>query len=165
MSQRQQTIAIAVTALIVALFAWGYDYFELGAKPDIDQSSAQYDPAKVWIRTLELTATKNAVQHFEKHKDEFGFVTLDQYIQGAVNFINNPSKDILRNRQRDGDYAYYNPKTAEYAVMSSRARIRTYFKLDPKIHGYPTNLDYFKAQAKNAANDNGKAYKRPPSLQ
>jgi filamentous hemagglutinin len=40
----------------------------------------------------------------------------------------------------------YNPSTNEFAVVTSNGIIRTYFKPDPAIHGYKTNLDYYNAQ-------------------
>jgi len=40
----------------------------------------------------------------------------------------------------------YNPATEEFGVAQGNGTIRTYFKPDPSIHGYATNLDYFNAQ-------------------
>lgn len=165
MKPETKLVAIIATILI-ALSTWGYGYFIADDHSVVTvEADPLYDPARVWTRTVDLTSVKNATQHFEKHKNEFGFQTMDQYIHAAVTLINNKSPDILRNRQKDGDFAYYNPKTAEYAVLSKRGRIRTYFKLDPKIHGYPTNLDFFKAQARKPANDNIRPYEHRPSLQ
>ena len=165
--KERQNIVGAIIALIIAfgsvLGACGYNYLMTnGQVEQIVQPLVKYDPDRIWSRTTELTATKNATRHFEKHKDEFGFQNIDQYMTAAVDLVTNTSPDILKTKQRDGDIAYYNPKTAEYAVKSMRGRIRTYFKLDPKIHGYATNLDYFKAQAKKPANDNMKPYTHRP---
>ncbi|ASV88650.1 putative large secreted domain protein (plasmid) [Ochrobactrum quorumnocens] len=40
----------------------------------------------------------------------------------------------------------YNPVTEEFGVVSSSGDIRTYYRPDPTVHGWPTNLDYFNDQ-------------------
>lgn len=49
--------------------------------------------------------------------------------------------------QGDGDQVSYNPDANLFAVVTRDGKIRTFFRPDPAIHGYDTNLDYFNAQA------------------
>jgi pyocin large subunit-like protein len=37
----------------------------------------------------------------------------------------------------------FNPETDEFGALTRDGRIRTYYRPDPKRHGFPTNLDYF----------------------
>jgi|GEM_PF-2596136 len=117
------------------------------------------DTSRIWTRGPMGNAVENATKHFQKHGHEFGFKTEQEYVAAAVKFTTEPLPTaVLKNIQRDGDVAFYNPKTAEYGVRSKNGYIRTYFKLNPRIHGYKTNTDYFNAQAKIGstppANDN-----------
>lgn len=153
----KRKISGVIAAIIIALLTWGYDHFISVQNQNIpleQTTSALPDLSRVWTRGRSGDAASNAAQHFQKHGKEFGFRTEQEYVAAAVAFTSSPSKDIMQNKQHDGDTAFYNPKTAEYAVKTKRGLIRTYFKLDPKIHGFKSNTDYFNAQARPPANDN-----------
>ena len=64
--------------------------------------------------------------HFQKHGFEFGYATAEQYLQGAIKVIENPSS--LRRTEDDGDYVYYLQSTNEIVFVSPGGVIRTYFK-------------------------------------
>jgi hypothetical protein len=66
------------------------------------------------------------VEHFNKHRYEFGYATKEDYLNGAINVINNPN--ALTRTQDDGDTCYYLQATDEFVVVSSDGNIRTYFK-------------------------------------
>ncbi len=155
MTVNKRTIAL-LSSVIIALFAYGAEYLKKDASsmsPVVQ--SQQLDTSRIWTRGTTGNAAENAAHHFKKHGHEFGFKTEQEYVAAAVKFTTEPlPTGILKNTQRDGDVAFYNPKTAEYAVKSKRGLIRTYFKLNPQIHGYKSNTDYFNAQARNPANDN-----------
>ena len=40
----------------------------------------------------------------------------------------------------------YDEATNTFGSFNASGATRTFFKPDPKIHGYPTNLDYWNAQ-------------------
>lgn len=152
--KHRRKISGIIATLIIALFTWGYDHFiSVENTPASTQQVQTLQIEKIWTRGRQMSAAENAAQHFRKHGQEFGFKTEAEYVAAAVAFTTNPPADVMQNIQKDGDTAFYNPKTAEYAVKSKRGLIRTYFKLDPKIHGFQSNIDYFNAQA-NPANDN-----------
>ena len=156
MNNRKKIIGIAALVL-VSLFSYGVEHFKFA--PQISaQQEITLDASRIWSRGATGDAAENAAHHFKKHGHEFGFKTEAEYVAAAVAFTTNPPQQVMQNVQRDGDVAFYNPKTAEYAVKSKRGFIRTYFKLNPRIHGYKTNTDYFNAQAKVGnpppANDN-----------
>lgn len=67
--------------------------------------------------------------HYLKHKDEFGDITQEQYLENARNLLNAPpSSDVLEKTRSNGDILHYRVSTSEFAVMSRDGRIRTYFK-------------------------------------
>ncbi len=149
---------IFVGSVFLILIAFGVDYFSPHPNPLPQGERESVDVSRIWSRGATGDAAENAAHHFKKHGHEFGFKTEAEYVAAAVAFTTNPPQQVMQNVQRDGDVAFYNPKTAEYAVKSKRGFIRTYFKLNPRIHGYKTNTDYFNAQAKVGnpppANDN-----------
>ncbi len=89
----------------------------------------------------------NLSDHFNKHGAEFGYTNESQYLKGAQDFIGTKgNQGVLSKVRANGETVIYNPKTNEFAVLSKDGSIITYFKPDPAIHGYQTNLDYYNAQ-------------------
>lgn len=74
--------------------------------------------------------------HYEKHKNEFGDITKQEYLQKANNLLNSNSNNILTKNENDGDALYYNKDTNEFIVLSTDGYIRTYFKPDDGIDYY-----------------------------
>jgi pyocin large subunit-like protein len=76
--------------------------------------------------------------HYLKHGYQFGQMTQEQYLQAAQNLLDaEPGGDILEKIRPDGDVEHYRVSTGEFAVMTKRGRIRTYFK---------THYDYWLRQ-------------------
>ena len=72
--------------------------------------------------------------HFLKHGDQFGNITQEQYLNGARTLLDAvPEGDVLEKVRRNGDVEHFRVSTGEFAVMTKRGRIRTYFKTD---YGY-----------------------------
>lgn len=161
-------IATLIASIILALVAVGVERFSTSHPnslnpnplPEGEKTKTEiYDTSRIWTRGPTGNAAENATHHFKKHGAEFGFKTEQEYVAAAVKFTTEPlPAGVLKNIQKDDDIAFYNPQTAEYAVKSKKGFIRTYFKLNPKIHGYATNTEYFNAHAKvgagGVANDN-----------
>jgi len=69
--------------------------------------------------------------HYLKHKNEFGNISQDEYLQAARFLLNSePSEDILEKVRPDGDILRYRISTREFAAMTKEGRIKTYFKAD-----------------------------------
>jgi len=84
----------------------------------------------------------NLSDHFLKHGAEFGFKTEKEYLTAAQNFVSTKgNRGVLSTVRANGDTVIYNPTTNEFAVVTNSGSIRTFFKPDPAIHGYETNLD------------------------
>ena len=61
-------------------------------------------------------------------------------------FLRNPPQGTLTGIRSNGDVVRYDPEMNMFGVMDVCGAPRTFFKPDPAISGYPTNLDYFNAQ-------------------
>jgi pyocin large subunit-like protein len=69
--------------------------------------------------------------HFLKHGYQFGQITQEQYLQGAQALLDAEAEgDILEKIRQNGDIEHFRVSTGEFAVMTKRGRIRTYFKTD-----------------------------------
>lgn len=91
---------------------------------------------------------KKLNKHFEKHvlkQGEFGDITKDEYLGLANKFINSSGDDVLSKVASNGDILKLNLKTNEFSIVTKDGVIRTYHKLNPDIHGYKSNLDYWNA--------------------
>ena len=89
--------------------------------------------------------------HFEDHGSDFGATTTSEYEQQASDFLTNQENpDILEFSRvrgyRAGDTVRFNPETDEFGVISPDGTIRTYYRPNPNLHGFATNLDYFNSE-------------------
>jgi hypothetical protein len=95
----------------------------------------------------EFASPQNLTKHFIKHGDEFGYATEQEYLQGAQDLTTSgPQDGVLSRIASDGDTVYFKPSTDEFASVSSNNVLRTYFKPNPGIHQYRTNMYYFIGQ-------------------
>jgi len=68
-------------------------------------------------------------EHYLKHGYQFGQITEEQYLQGAQALLDaTPDKDVLEKIRPNGDIEHFRESTGEFAVMTKRGRIRTYYK-------------------------------------
>jgi|GEM_PF-1376689 len=69
------------------------------------------------------------VSHFEKHGDEVGASSKEEYLEMANKVINNP--DVLHKiEEEDGDDVYFLEETGEFVIVSTDGYIRTYYIAD-----------------------------------
>lgn len=67
--------------------------------------------------------------HYEKHGEEMGFESADEYLKAANAVVNNP--DVLHKYEKeDGDDVYFLEATGEFVVVSTDGYIRTYYIAD-----------------------------------
>ncbi|MFT3764975.1 MAG: hypothetical protein QM820_05575 [Minicystis sp.] len=67
-------------------------------------------------------------RHFLKHGGEMGFKNQEDYLRAAQAIVaGGPGIEIWH---RDGDTLFYKASTNEFAVLSNRNVIRTYFRPD-----------------------------------
>ncbi len=87
---------------------------------------------------------KTLREHFLDHGTELGIATEAEYLARAEAFLNGPlGANALECNRPQGGRARYDTVTEEYGSVSSRGYICTYMRPNPRIHGLPTNLDYY----------------------
>lgn len=74
-------------------------------------------------------------EHYEKHGEEMGFESPEEYEWAADQVIHNPNT-LHKIEKEDGDDVYYLPDTNEFVVVAPNGTIRTYFEPDSGIKYY-----------------------------
>lgn len=74
-------------------------------------------------------------EHFEKHGNEFGYKSKEEYLKGANEVINSPTSK-QKTEAEDGDEIYYDEEKNEIVFVSTDGYIRTYFKPNDGINYY-----------------------------
>lgn len=86
-------------------------------------------------------------RHFQDHGRRLGVASEFEYELLAKKFLNRPAGGTLLTKVRpNGEMVRFDTITEYFGVKTSGGRIKTFYKPDPTIHGYRTNLDYFLAQ-------------------
>jgi len=102
--------------------------------------------SSLWTSTRTGTSVSNAFRHFKDHGADFGARNAVDYTKQAQAFLRSPPSGTLSRVRSNGDVVRYNPGSNTFGVMDSAGAPRTFFRPDPSVHGYPSNLDYFNAQ-------------------
>ena len=98
--------------------------------PQNDTAAPAVSRQTVYVRAGDF-APGQLEAHYAKHGCQFGSITQEQYLQQARELLDAPAgKDVLEKIRDDGDILHYRPSTGEFAIMTGRGRIRTYFKAD-----------------------------------
>ena len=82
-------------------------------------------------------------------------MTASEYERQPSDFLTNQENpDVLEFKRlrgyRAGDTVRFDPETDEFGVISADGIIRTYYRPDPDLHGFATNLDYFNSEKEKA---------------
>ena len=112
-----------IIALIVVLVIGLGVLFSSGGSSN-DKSSDSINNQQY---SYNFSSQEDLNSHFQKHGHEFGYTTAEQYLQGAISVIGNPSS-LKKTEFEDGDYVYYLQSTNEIVFVSPDGVIRTYFK-------------------------------------
>ncbi len=92
---------------------------------------------------MQFAGAASRKDHFLRHGGDFGATSAAGYEMLAAVFLTGDKPiEALEKTRVNGDVVRFNPWTDEFGV-ASRTAIRTYYKTDPNVHGYRTNLDYF----------------------
>ncbi len=99
------------------------------------------DLLRLWGRADTLA------DHFVRHGADFGARTADEYLALGTDFLQRSQLERLPTKiDSGGVIRAYDAATNMFGAFNPDGTIRTFFKPDPKVHGYPTNLDYWRAQ-------------------
>jgi RHS repeat-associated protein len=90
---------------------------------------------------------RTLARHFRDHGADFGARTADEYAGLADDFLGQAQRGGLPTKVGpDGTIRAYDPATNTFGSFNPDGTTKTFFKPDPSVHGYPTNLDYWNAQ-------------------
>lgn len=117
-------------ATLLCLSGCGFVPSESGSAPSPDASAAEA------TSHLTFRSEEKLRQHFEKHGQETGCATAEEYLAAANAVIANPAA-LHKLQAEDGDDLYFLESTGEFVVVSPAGYIRTY---------YLTDRDYFERQ-------------------
>jgi pyocin large subunit-like protein len=90
--------------------------------------------------------------HYKRHGARLGIATEEGYETFADSFLRNPCPTSARQfvRPGNGDLVRYDESADVFATLRQDGFIRTCYCPDPRIHGEPTNLDYYLSQESKA---------------
>ena len=75
---------------------------------------------------LKFRSKKLLNEHYEKHGEEMGFASAQEYEAAAAAVVANPNA-LHKTEKEDGDDVYYLEETNEFVIVSKDGYIRTYF--------------------------------------
>ena len=78
---------------------------------------------------------KQLEEHYQKHVidqeefvDDFGDITIEQYLMLAQWLIDFPDENVIMKYEEDGDELFYNTEYNFFGVLSKDGYIRTFFR-------------------------------------
>jgi pyocin large subunit-like protein len=100
--------------------------------------------------TRGFATRRRRAAHFQDHGAEVGAADEKAYERMADDFLGGPTGPTVAEclREFDGARIRYNRATEEFGILASDGYIRTYFKPNPRWHGFPTNLAYFRYECR-----------------
>jgi Pretoxin HINT domain len=85
--------------------------------------------------------------HFLRHGADFGASSEQAYVSLADDFYNSRSQHLVKTQVNKAGQVttvrVYDPASNTFGSYNSSGAIRTFYKPDPALHGFPTNLDYW----------------------
>lgn len=97
-------------------------------KEDIEEDTTEKEQV-----SLQFRKHSYLTQHFEKHGEEMGCSSEEEYLLKANEVVNNP-KALTKTEAEDGDMIYYLEDTNEIVFVSTDGYIRTYFRCKNKSY-------------------------------
>ena len=132
-----------VGALAVRGVVWGLRAAASAKRATTASKIAQ----PLWSATKTRTPVQNAFKHFKDHGKEFDDVGNSlEYVAKGQKFVRKPPLGTKTINRTNGDVVRYHRRSNSFGVMNSSGAPKSFFKPDPAKHGYPTNMDYFRAQ-------------------
>jgi len=106
------------------------------APSDTPRVDHRQDPVKLvdgkpmWSASRRYSAEENAQRAFTRNGQAFGADSIDEFVEKAHAFVDQPPKGTLTLVRANGDKLLYDPKGNVFAVKSKAGAPRTMFKPD-----------------------------------
>jgi RHS repeat-associated protein len=86
-------------------------------------------------------------RHLSDHGADFGVIDASQYSDLASQFLQDSQlRDLPTKIDAGGIIRVYDPQTNIFGAYNPNGTTRTFYKLNPQIHGLPSNIEYWNAQ-------------------
>jgi RHS repeat-associated protein len=88
------------------------------------------------------------IDHAQRHGPDFGVDTAEEYAKRAQSFLQEAKQkgyEMLYNAKEQA-IKTYDKATNTFGTYNMDGTTKSFFKPDPAVHGYPTNVDYWNAQ-------------------
>lgn len=95
-----------------------------------EDETPSFNGRPLWSANRKYTAQQNADYHFKRNGAEFGAADVEQFVQKAHAFVNQPPRGALTLKRANGDTLIYDPKDNVFAVSTKDGAPRTMFKPD-----------------------------------
>ena len=147
--KKQVSLAVIMIAVLYFLVTGELPMQEsVSTNNGFQQTSQSQGSSQAWDSGSSQTAADDVdyefrteklwLDHFEKHGEEMGFDTAEEYLDAANDVIDDP--DVLHKTEKeDGDDIYYREDSNEFVVVSTDGYLRTYF--EPSA-----GMDYYERQ-------------------
>lgn len=121
-----------------------------GGSDPRDAAIPQVDGKPMWSANRENTAEQNAQAAFDRNGEAFGAKTVDEFVQKAHDFTQNPGAGVKTIKRKNGDTLFYDAKSNVFAVMTKDGAPRTMFKPDDGPAYWQTQVERETARTKAA---------------
>ena len=117
-----------------------------GPKPGVFPHE-QNEAAATSHSNVGFASHEKCIQHFRKHGQEFGLITIEEYLRRAQELRDRPAGGpILEYFRRDGVTSRFDRETGAFIAFNPDRTIRTFFR--------PNDGEaYFRRQSKRLPND------------
>jgi RHS repeat-associated protein len=86
-------------------------------------------------------------KHFDDHGADFGAASEQDYVRQASQFLQRSQAEGLPTKiDSNGTIRIYDPASNTFGSYNADGTTKTYYKPNPEIHGYPSNIDYWNSQ-------------------
>jgi len=100
------------------------------APGDLKITRTRYGDWPLWSSNRQYTAYENATYHYEKHGQELGAQSYEQWLSLVHGFIHAPPQGTETLKRNNGDTLFYNRAQNIFAVMTRTGAPRTLFRPD-----------------------------------
>lgn len=124
-----------IIAIVIAIFVSIWSQFNTPINNQPTNNDSYYNN---YYLKYNFRNNDYAENHFNKHRGDFNYQNVNEYIMGANKVIENPNA-LKKKEQEDDDQIFFIKETNEIVFLSNDGYIRTYFR--PK-----NGLVYFNKQ-------------------
>ena len=110
----------------------------------IKQLYSDTNSGKVWLKA-EFPTEKSFNRHYDKHLNEYGDISKEEYLGIARSLLSSPVKENIEGFKSDIGFIFrYNKITNDLAIGRADGKISTLFKPDKKLEYWEEQIELYK---------------------